>query len=745
MFSIKQLLIILLLYLINFYQCLGNVIFLTEESGKYQQQIQQPLESYYGGGDAATLAAILGVATVGNDKYAAYYPVESYDVDYDDYGLNSGVGEAITSTDYLPPVEYQAYSNDGNLYYVPVVYGSQYSDYVNEDNDYEDYTPQVYQTVQSEYYPYQGEESYTPERYEIVNSGQEEYTPEVYLAGNSEYYQVYLAENSEYYTYPQEELYTPERYEVVNSEQEEYTPEVHLAGNSEYYTYPNHREESYTPEVYKTVYPKNYPIRKHEKYTPPEYEVENVEYYPKHKHEEYKPEVYVDEDDKYHLRHRPEEYNSEVYRRRNNIPHHRPDEHEKDKPEVYETERVEYYPKHDHKIHKPEVYEDKSFEYHPSHHHEKYVPKVYETKHIKHYPNHEHKGHRREVYETKTNDYYPKHEYDNYKPKVYEAKVTEYYPRYEHDKYKQSVADKHTIHHKPINLRSSLGKPLNYKNYYEHEAQPDYNYAEYHHKPAEKEPYQNENHQPDYSNLPIASNKHQKYVPHKVGDLHDYVPIDDKLYVIHPKSLNNEEYTVETVTAKPNDYLHQPSIRYTAQKKENGYFKNIYPKMSARYQAYTQSSQNDKKPHYPSSKSTQHYYPQQNKPVAYSVVNKYQVKSKPLERYYGSFSPKSLFQFGDAEKSKDYLEVISYHHSAHQGPKGKIKNYSHYDIYGRLIVQGKTIFDKKPGSKHKAHNYPYNHHNNNNKNVYIPQYNNNQDLNKKYINHYAYTKGGVHK
>ncbi|VDQ01049.1 unnamed protein product [Trichobilharzia regenti] len=722
MFNIKQLLIILLLYLTNFYQCYANVVFLTEESGKYQQQIQQPLESY---GNAASLETILG---------ASYYPVESYDIDD---GINSGVGEAITSTDYLPQIEYQAYNNDGNLYHVPVVYGGKYSDYVNEDNDYENYIPQVYQAVQSEYYPNQREESYTPERYEVVNSQQEEYTPEVYLAGNSEYYpnyreesytperyevvnsqqeeytpEVYLAGNSEYYTYPEQESYTPERYGIVNSRQEEYTPEVHLAGNSEYY--PNYREESYTPEVYKTVYPKNYPIPKHEKYTPHEYKVENVEYYPKHKYEQYKPEVYVNEDNKHHLRHRPEQYNSEVYKR-NNIVHHGPDEHEKYKPEVYETEHMEYYPKHDHKMHKPVVYEDKSFEYHPSHKQEKYAPKVYETKHIKPYPNQEHKGHKQEVYETKTNEYYPIHGYDNYKPKVYEAKVTEYYPRYEHDKYKRSVAEKHIKHHQPIQRRTSLGKPINYNNYYENEARTDYNnYAEYHHNSVEKE------NQPDYSNLPIASNKHQKYVPNKLGDLHDYIPIDDKLYVIHPKSLNTNEYKVETVTAKPNDYyFHQPSIRYIAQKKANGNFKNIYPKLSARYQAYIQSSQNDKKVHYPSSKSTKHYYLQQNKPVAYSV-NNYQVKSKPLKRRYnGYFSPKSLFQFGDEEKSKDYLEVISYHHSAHQGPKGKIKNYSHYDMYGRLIVRGKVIFDKKPGSKHKAHDYAYNHNNhiNNNKNI----------------------------
>lgn len=236
----------------------------------------------------------------------------------------------------------------------------------------------------------------------------------------------------------------------------------------------------------------------------------------------------------------------------------------------------------------------------------------------------------------------------------------------------------------------------------------------------------------DYSNLPTTSYKHQKYVPHRIIYLNGYYPIDNKLYIFYPNKLKKKYYTLRTIDLKHGQFDRHFSSEI-AKKSPNGYFKEINP--NAYNKQYSHSNYGYNNNHF-ESRGPSNYYPSNyqsyhrkgnyrnhnknnnvkslyNNPYKYSTNQNY-------NDYIGDDKlPNDLFLFDNTLKTTDYEESISYHHSGKQDAKGKIKNYSNYDIYGSVRRSDKsklssgskkyhTIIDSdKRKNKHYVTYFPY--------------------------------------
>ncbi|CAH8522144.1 unnamed protein product [Heterobilharzia americana] len=455
----------------------------------------------------------------------------------------------------------------------------------------------------------------------------------------------------------------------------------------------NNEQPSYTPQEYVVEYSQQYPTHQYETYTPAQYEVVSSVDYPSQSYERYTP-------------------------------------------NVYGTESVEYHPGNKQKEYGPEVVEVKDTEYYSDYAHQKYTPKEYKVEGVEYYPNYAH---------------------ETYTPDQYEVKRIDSYAIHKPQKYQRRDINNYNIYHQrriPYNMRTSLSNRGN--DYYDYNSQADYSYDDY----AEEKDSQNEQ-VPDYYKLSLASNKHQKYIPNKVNNLYDYLPIDDKLYVFYPIDMKESQYKAKKIYANPYDYIPQPSIRVTAEKKKNGRFKNLFPKTFQRYRQLKYEniykSDNYQQNYLYQRNTPSKYYSEHSKPFYNSETHK--VKYKPVSSYNPSIgyktqsnynhdkesynnnnnnnnnvninnyyaqkyhAPKrfshnggysdllhySLLDFGSSEKTTDYEEFISYHHSGHQGPKGKLKNYSCYDIYSRMKHSDRSRVGReirKP--KDRINNYEYN-------------------------------------
>ncbi|CAI2728375.1 unnamed protein product [Schistosoma spindalis] len=246
----------------------------------------------------------------------------------------------------------------------------------------------------------------------------------------------------------------------------------------------------------------------------------------------------------------------------------------------------------------------------------------------------------------------------------------------------------------------------------------------------------------DYSNLPTTSYKHQKYVPHNLVYLKDYYPIDDKLYVFYPKNLKQKYYTLRTMKLKHgrfNSYFSSKS----AKKNPNGGFKEIHPKSNTEYPydykhlGINNYNKNDNNNYYTEPIKSSNYIPSNyhsyhrkvnykpvdryssihynhgnnnnnNAKAFYNIIttnNNYNPYKYSTKQDYNNYIeedklPEDIFLFGHNLKTTDYEESISYHHSGKQDPKGKIKNYSNYDIYGRMKQFGKSKFGGRTKKYH---------------------------------------------
>ncbi|CAH8522162.1 unnamed protein product [Heterobilharzia americana] len=644
--NIEQLLI-LFLHLVSWSKCLGNTILLATESERYQQQLQRPIEYY---ADSSLLQQSNGL--MGGEYY--YYHVEPY--------TGSIEGEIVTPTEYHPEIEYQAYNDVSGVHYVPVVYDNKYVSYVDGNNEQPSYTPQEYVVEYSQQYPTHQYETYTPAQYEVVSS----------------------------VDYPSQSY-------------ERYTPNVYGTESVEYH--PGNKQKEYGPEVVEVKDTEYYSDYAHQKYTPKEYKVEGVEYYPNYAHETYTP-------------------------------------------DQYEVKRIDSYA-----IHKPQKYQRRDINNYNIYH-QRRIPYNMRTSLSNRDYSYDDYAEEKYSQNEQVPDYYnlplASNKHETYTPDQYEVKRVDSYAIHRPQKYQRRDINNYNIYHQrriPYNMRTSLSNP---------KGNGDYSYDDY----AEEKDSQNEQ-VPDYYKLSLASNKHQKYIPNKVNNLYDYLPIDDKLYVFYPIDMKESQYKAKKIYANPYDYIPQPSIRVTAEKKKNGRFKNLFPKTFQRYRQLKYEniykSDNYQQNYLYQRNTPSKYYSEHSKPFYNSETHK--VKYKPVSSYNPSIgyktqsnynhdkesynnnnnnnnnvninnyyaqkyhAPKrfshnggysdllhySLLDFGSSEKTTDYEEFISYHHSGHQGPKGKLKNYSCYDIYSRMKHSDRSRVGReirKP--KDRINNYEYN-------------------------------------
>ncbi|CAH8495467.1 unnamed protein product [Schistosoma turkestanicum] len=219
----------------------------------------------------------------------------------------------------------------------------------------------------------------------------------------------------------------------------------------------------------------------------------------------------------------------------------------------------------------------------------------------------------------------------------------------------------------------------------------------------------------DYSHQPIASYKHQKYIPHRLYNLKDYFPIDEKLYIFYPKDLKSQYYTVRTMEPSRYGQFHRYFEGELASKSVHGRFKEVYPMVYGEYTHFNHKihdnnynnnnhhhhhrhnyDYNQRQNHHKPIVEThhhhhhQHHLPNWHKHLPDEKFNQYENKEEIFNEIFG---------FGNSIKATDYEETISYHHTGQQDPKGKIRNYSNYDIYGRMKRSSKSElggrFEKK--------------------------------------------------
>ncbi|CAH8547802.1 unnamed protein product [Schistosoma margrebowiei] len=313
--------------------------------------------------------------------------------------------------------------------------------------------------------------------------------------------------------------------------------------------------------------------------------------------------------------------------------------------------------------------------------------------------------------------------YNDYAGHDYNAQYDEYYPR-------QDVSVNYQT--RTVGRHATEGQYNDYseKNYYRNED----NYEDNHHNNYDTYNAENNVDNRDYYNLPTTSYKHQKYVPHSLVYLKDYIPIDEKLYVFYPKNLKQKYYTLRTIQLKHGQYNPYFSSK-SAKKSQDGNFKEIHPKTNTEYpHGYKNLKIHDY------NKNDNNYYTESSKPSNYNPSNYHsynrKVNYKPIEKYssinynhgknnnhaktlynsitnnnnYNSYKYSSkqnyndyneenkpqddIILFGDTLQTTDYEESISYHHSGKQDPEGKIRSYSNYDIYGRMKRSGKSKFGR---------------------------------------------------
>lgn len=324
-----------------------------------------------------------------------------------------------------------------------------------------------------------------------------------------------------------------------------------------------------------------------------------------------------------------------------------------------------------------------------------------------------------QTYNDENSQYYGPVEYNNmqYDQSSYDYNIpyNAYYSRRDTNDYYQERPD--------IQYRVSLGnRPYQYQEDYDDDDADDYYSNEGNYEDDYNSNNDNYKSQSDsnvnfrqYYKLPTASYKHQKYVPHRLDTLKDYQPIDDKLYVFYPKDIKPQYYTLRkmhTKYGKLNPYF---SSRIISKKSPNGYFKNVLP---TTYQSDDHHKHRDNSMH--SNKNNHYYYKSINKSPNYKSIDNYSPTSNYKDHHLNGRSSsyyrnnnKNEYRpskskvsypttnnkkknkplrdvYGNSMRTTDYEETISYHKSGEKGPKGKMKSYSSYDIYGHLKHTGKS-------------------------------------------------------